>query len=271
MFGVGKIGLLGLTRYKGGGVAYDPAAVALFARFTTPPTTARKALINACIVALKAAGLWTKFDAFYMLAAETAQAARQNWVQDAFNLSAINAPTFTADRGYTGDGSSSYLNTNLSPSTATQFTKNSAHISVADRTSRAGITKFQIGAQNGSGIGGYIVTRDASNLAHFPLNDGDAVAGQFANTTSAGRFVGSRTGSALRAGYMNGASLGTSTELAASGTSAFNFYIGGLDNSGSLLASADQLSQASFGAGLSSGDVTAFDAAIAAYLTAVGA
>src|SRR5688500_11442038 len=58
-------------------------ASALALRFTTDPGEVRRGLVDDCIGALKAAGLWAKLDAFYMLAAHDAQAARCNWVQDA--------------------------------------------------------------------------------------------------------------------------------------------------------------------------------------------
>ena len=47
-------------------------------------------------------GLW-------VTAAADAQAGRQNWVQDAYNLTTVKSPTFTADRGYQGNGTTSYL------------------------------------------------------------------------------------------------------------------------------------------------------------------
>ncbi|WP_336802535.1 hypothetical protein, partial [Kaistia sp. MMO-174] len=73
-----------------------------FARLTNQPTTARKKLYNDLIVSLKTAGVWAKLDALYVLAAADAQAARQNLVANAYNISASGSPVFTADRGYTG-------------------------------------------------------------------------------------------------------------------------------------------------------------------------
>lgn len=100
------------------GVGYEPEARALFARMTTQPDIARKQRINSLIVSLKASGTWGKLDALYVLAAHDAQAARLNWIQNAYNLTPNGTVTFTPDVGYQGDGSTGYLDTGFNPATA---------------------------------------------------------------------------------------------------------------------------------------------------------
>src|SRR5690606_35810663 len=98
---------------------------------TTPPTRARQLLINTTITNLIAAGLWPKLDVLYLLAAADEQAARLNWKNPGtFTCTAVNSPTFTADRGFAGDGSTSYLDTNFNISSASGrlYEQNSAHI-----------------------------------------------------------------------------------------------------------------------------------------------
>ena len=83
----------------GAGSSYDAATEAIAAAFTTPPTTARKDLIDAAVVALKAAGVWAKLDALYAFAAADSQAAMINWKHPGtYNATEVNAPTFTADQ-----------------------------------------------------------------------------------------------------------------------------------------------------------------------------
>jgi len=107
-------------------VLYDPAAVTLFAAMATQPSDARKALYNAIIVALKAAGVWTRIDVLYLEAVETAQQASLNWKSPGtFTTTDTGTPTFTVDRGITGVDSTSYKNTGFVPSTnAVQYTLN---------------------------------------------------------------------------------------------------------------------------------------------------
>jgi len=104
-------------------------ASALVARMTTAPTRLRKQRIDTLVGSLKTAGVWAKLDALYVMAAHDAQAARLNWIADVFNLTAVSAPTFTADRGYAGDGSTSYLDTGFNPATAStpNYVQDSAH------------------------------------------------------------------------------------------------------------------------------------------------
>lgn len=110
---------------------YEPEALALFARMAIQPGAARKGQINALIAGLKQAGVWSRLDAFYMLAAHDAQAARLNWVADAYNLTAVNNPAFEVDRGYTGNGFNAYLDTGFNPVTAGgKFALNDAHMGV---------------------------------------------------------------------------------------------------------------------------------------------
>jgi len=106
---------------------FSSEALALFARFTTPPTYARSVLINNLINSLIVSGVWRQLDALYVMAAADSQAARLNWKADFFNLTAVSSPTFTADRGYAGDGVASYLDTGYTLSTSNgRYTQNVA-------------------------------------------------------------------------------------------------------------------------------------------------
>ncbi len=158
-----RLGPLNLTKGGGGYTPANSEAAALFARFTTPPTNARKALIDALVGSLKTAGVWAKLDALYLFAAADAQAARQNWVQDLYNATAVSSPTFTSDRGYTGDGAASYVDSNFNPSTAVaaKFVRDSAYFGFWSRTA----------GQLSASAAGYFdgtngVTRLARNLSN---------------------------------------------------------------------------------------------------------
>lgn len=108
MFGLGL--LMPMVNQRGSGPSFTPEALALFAAMTTPPTGARKIIINNMIVSLQAAGVWSLIDILWVTAAADSQAARLNWKNPGtFTLSLTNSPTFVADRGFTGDGVSSGL------------------------------------------------------------------------------------------------------------------------------------------------------------------
>ena len=85
-------------------------AAALFARMTTAPSTARKALINETIYRLKQAGVWDNLVTLAIHAAHDEQAARLCWKNAAKNPTKTGSLTFTADLGYTaGWSGANYL------------------------------------------------------------------------------------------------------------------------------------------------------------------
>jgi hypothetical protein len=68
------------------------------------------------INALKAAGIFSKLDMFYLFAQPTAALAGVDLIAGR-SLSITGSPTFTANKGYTGDGVSAFLDTGYNPST----------------------------------------------------------------------------------------------------------------------------------------------------------
>lgn len=265
--------LLGPLSGGGAGTAvtYSAEAEALFARFTTPPTTARKALIDALIVALKDGGVWSKIDCLWMTAAADTQAARQNWKQDLYNLTPVSSPTFTADRGYTGDGATGYLDTGFAPSVhGVNFTLNSAHLAIYSLTD-AQSTGISMGSRTNSGTAhSYMTLRNLTNVATMRINQ-DASSSTPASTNSSGGFVLRRSGSTAAALFRNGASLGTHAIVSTSLSTA-NIVIGAL-NTGGVVGNFNtyQFAAASIGASLTDAEITTFYNAKLAYLQAIGA
>lgn len=99
---------------EGGGVTLPAWLAPAVARMTTPPTAPELTRIATLGQAIPN----TKLDFFHRLSAETEQAASVNWVADAFNLTKVDAPVFTAGQGYQGDGVNDALTTGLVPSSA---------------------------------------------------------------------------------------------------------------------------------------------------------
>lgn len=112
---------------------YAPQASALFAAMTAAPTRDRRILIDDTIKALIACGAWATYDLFYMPAAHALQPALLNWNNPGtFTLSALagQAPTFTVDRGFAGDGTDDAYDTGFSPlnTVGRKISTNSAHL-----------------------------------------------------------------------------------------------------------------------------------------------
>ena len=94
---------------------FTPEALALFARMSSQPNAERKAAINDLITSLKTAGIWSLLDFFQIYAAHDSQAATLNWVSSSFTAVPNGSPTWTADVGYSTNGSSQYISTGFRP------------------------------------------------------------------------------------------------------------------------------------------------------------
>lgn len=252
---------------KWGGIV--PAAEALFARFTTPATDARKTLINNRIVAAQTSGAWSVYDGFGLVGAD-AQATQRNWKQDLYNLTPQGNMAHEADRGYTSDGTG-HLATGFNPSTAGgQWTLNSAHMSIWSRTN-AQSANTAMGARTTSTTGQALLTlRNTSDQTSLRLNQ-DAAGGTPTNTNSSGGFVTRRSASNAQATFRNGASLGTGTTVSASLPNAA-LVIAGI-NTGGVVTTGNtyQFAGWSWGGNLTDAMILAEHNANLAYLQGVGA
>ena len=82
------------------------------------PSESQQILQDSLVKDLKTAGVWDKLDVFYVFATDgDSDFATLNWkAPSSFQSTKVNSPTFTSNSGFTGDGSSSYLDLNYNPS-----------------------------------------------------------------------------------------------------------------------------------------------------------
>jgi hypothetical protein len=95
----------------------------------TLPTDSVKVKQNTLLTSMKADGVWAKLDVFYVFAQDgSAQFGTLNWKNPNANQAAlVNAPAFVSNGGFTGNGTSSYIDTNFNPATqGVQYTLNNA-------------------------------------------------------------------------------------------------------------------------------------------------
>jgi hypothetical protein len=242
----------------------DPAAAALIGRMTSAPEVARVAAIDALVRALKAGGIWAKLDLLYLMAAHDEQAARRNWMGDAFNLAAVNVPGFVADRGFTGDGATSYLDTGFQPGvSAGAGGQDDNHLGVWCRTN-ASSAGFDIAATNHT-----LNANNAGNVNSRNMAGATDVVGGVA--TSVGHTLHSRSGGAGYAVYRNGAVLGTVVR-ASSAPAAASLFVCARNASGTPSSfGTRQIAAAHAGSALNATEAATMHAALSAYLTSVGA
>lgn len=115
-----SLGIFRGTYNRTSGTFNDIDYIDYLARMVVQPTAARALLLYNLIVGIKAdleiQRLYQRFDVFYLLASHNQQASRLNLVRNRHDITEFNSPTWILDRGYTGNGSTMYLNTNYNAS-----------------------------------------------------------------------------------------------------------------------------------------------------------
>lgn len=116
----------------GGGFDADYQAVLNYATTQgyTLPSAGQQTLQNQLLLDLKNAGIWSKLDTFAVFATDgDSDFALIDWIRLS-DYTGINSPTFTTNQGFTGNGTSSYINTNFQPINGANYAQNSAHFMV---------------------------------------------------------------------------------------------------------------------------------------------
>lgn len=129
----------------------------------TLPTSAQQVLQNQLLVDLKDAGIWSKLDTFAVFATDgNSDFALIDWKRLS-QYTAVNSPTFTSNQGFTGNGTSSYINTNYNPTiNGVNFSQNSASM---------GGYQFNSSTDANCDFGA-LQTTPATLRCHFPANGG---------------------------------------------------------------------------------------------------
>lgn len=260
--------------FTGSNGALDAATTAWAAAVVTAGGTvsgARKTLVDNLIVGLKADGVWSLLDRLWLFAAENTQSALVDLVV-LDGASATNSPTFTTDRGYACNGSTSYINTTYNVTTdKVNYSANSAHIGIWDNTSRGVDGTIAFGFYDGG-----------SNLTDFypyywggtngPLVRFNFVAGvNIASSSSQGFVLNQQISSTTEEMYYNGSSLGTGGSSAAIVAGNLPFFVGGRNDNGTMAGgTTDQISMVSFGGKLTSTQAANYYTRLRTYMTAVG-
>lgn len=249
---------------SGSAVGISPQAQQFLNRLATPPTAARKALIATYINALVAADIWDDLDVLYLLAAADAATAVVNLKAASFAAVAVDSPTFEADRGYTGNDSSSYLRTQYTPSTAGgAFALNNASLWVWSRTSGQH-------DHNDAGNAGThrtsMIIRNTSDQMFGRCNE-TADANTRTVTSGSGLFGTSRASSSAKKLWQNGVQLGADIATNSTSLTTEELWVCAA-NPGQF--SIRQIAAFAVGSALT-GKEAAFYAATLAYMQGVGA
>lgn len=257
---------------QGGGFKYDALASTYFAGVVSAGgsvSVARKALVNNLIVGLRSDGDLASLDYMLLLCAEDSQGALLD-VISGVTATAVNSPTFTANQGYAGNGTTSYVNSNFNASTmGVAYTNNSCHLMIYDRTSRTGSTLVgNCGANDATPTQTRIGTLLLGGF-NGDLNDQTNLTG--ANANAQGLYINSRTSSVQVDAYLAGASIASSGAATSTGVANVPFFIGGENSLGVLArATTDQHGFFSCGGGMTAAQALRVNTRVQTFLTGVG-
>jgi len=124
--------------------------------YAVPSAKQQLAQMN-MIQQMKLAGIWQKLDVFYVFATDgDKNFACLNWKNPAANQCALTVePTFTANEGFTGNGSDQYITTNFNPAThGSKYTLDDASRYGYIRTDGSGYIDGVTGGDNRFGVYG---------------------------------------------------------------------------------------------------------------------
>src|SRR5208283_547224 len=221
-------------------------ATAFIARTSGLSTTENNAY-TAMICGMVTDGTWSLLGVLYIFATNTTTTAAINLVSSSFNGTVSGTLLFSADHGWTSNGSNGYLNTTFTPSTAGgNCQTNSCSMGSYDLTSNTGAQKCQLGAGTG-GLESYICL-PGSAATIFEVNGSGGTTGTISNAQ--GMLSLSRTGSSSFTVYENSAvsstPSSTSDGLVSNPIAIFAFNSG----AGRSNFTTDQLSAAFIGGGM---------------------
>lgn len=251
-------------------VNYSAEAIAYFAECPTQPSAAHKRLMDTYLFKpLVAAGIFTELDRLRIFATEVEDNGLVSLVNpSSTDASKVNSPAWVQYQGYTGNGTTSYINLNYIPSSAgVKYTQNSACALYYCRTNAVG-AYVDMGSSNAALANGtLLVNRFTGDAQSIRINAATATT-LSANTDSRGLYMARRTASNALEGFKNGVSQGTGT-VASTGLSASSFYLGAYNANGvATNLTPKQYSVSGMGSG--SIDPAAFYTIIQNYMTQLG-
>lgn len=180
----------------------------------------------------------------------------------------VNSPLYTSLEGWTGNGTTQYINTNFNAAiNGVNFTRNDGCIGVYRRDNGAA-NSLEIGG-NSATIANQIRTRGATNLYMAKVNSSTGLGSLSASSTdSRGLFHISRTGASAVEAFKNGVSVDTDTESSGVVPSVNVYFLAANANGVAVTFSVAQLSIVYYGS--SSIDPASISTILNGYMTAIG-
>lgn len=267
--------LSGFGRRKVSGGPTDSDATAFLVASANDGDPTISAAINTLVIALKAAGVWTKCNAIYPVVGGTA--AKHKWnlkdpqdTDGAFRLTFTGSWTHAAG-GMTAGANPSYADTKLQPSTVLS-TSNTHLASYACTNTNTGPTDLGAHGNSNNNVM-YHYSRSGGNFqAVHSQTAGAAEYITVASSDSRGFWVSSRRSASDFEAYKNGSSIGTYTSASTVALPTETIWLADRNLNGSAYGTPSDKQYAFFsiGASLTDTEVADYYTAVQAFQTTLG-
>lgn len=249
------------------GTSVDTDAQAYFDRVSAAGgslSVTEQNAVNTLTLSLKSAGIWTLMKAIYPMVGASAAACSQNLKSSSFTGTFSSGWTF-ASTGITANGSSTFMDTALTPSTSLSLI--SGHISIYIRTD-VDEAKCDFGTTNGSfGASDEILLMSRfTGLGFVPVYT--QYGGAVANSDSRGFFITNRNSTTNTGGFKNSTKVINSAQFA-SVLPPLPFAIGCQNATSKTRFASKQYAFASIGDGLTDTQATDFYTSVQAFQTSL--
>jgi hypothetical protein len=255
------------------GRTYDAQSSAYFAAMANQPSTARKNLIAALINGLKSDGIWNLLDNLWLLASHDEQSGRINVVRPNRILIRYGTPAFVVDKGWQSavtDGQAGYTALQSpDPYFGAALKRN-----VVDGLSY-GIWQNTVFSETQSG---YLCGEGSNSFYDYMYYNNSTLSGRIA-TSSVTANVAQSKGLKAVSHVVGDANMtlfnnGTTTQSAYTSSTAntnSSFVLLSAGNPGSYIGTNNRQAAGFTGTGMSPAQLTALNARLNTYLTAIGA
>ncbi|KKM71055.1 hypothetical protein LCGC14_1434530 [marine sediment metagenome] len=250
--------------FEGKVLTYTPSVFgaeyqAVYDAYTTKPDAATAAIWNTCVETWVANGEWATKDIIYVYAAHTngAGEALINWkTPGTFDATAFNAPTFTADEGFLGNGTTQYINTGgwIPSVNGVNYLQDDASQIIYIRTDISGNTLHGIHHSGNPSVS--IIPRLVGD-AYISIND-NADLSSDVNANGSGMFINTRTASNVKKLYRNKVAIINAVTASTSVPILSPYCLAGNNNNVADLFRVDQVSMYAWGAGMTQTHVNNF-------------
>jgi len=248
---------------------YDADAQAFFDRVTTAGgtlSTTEKNATNQLVLDMKAAGIWSAMRAVYPMVGASAAACAQNLKSASFTGSFSSGWTF-ASTGVTPNGTSAYMDTNLTPSVS--LSANNINLSYYSRTNSAVGSSTSMGADSFPNEYCRLIIRRTGDQGFNLIGNTTKGLSIFPVTDSRGLFMANAPNSTTRDLYKNGSAVTPTSQsaLGTNGLSTTTIYIGALHATAAAEFDNKECGFSSIGDGLTGTEASNFYTAVQAFQT----